>query len=227
MPPGSSERIELLAKRGRNQLEKGEPFGTIASFRMILHIDSLNVEALAGLAESFHQQKRSGLAGKYRRRATYLTLSRGRNALANNQHGDAIAAFERTLEIDPHHPLASIGLGEIALENGRRKEALEHFKSAIESAPNYSPGFFHLGNILAAIGRQSEARAAYERAIEININSLNAYIGLGEVLISLGEPQLAEEQFENALLVDPQSTAAKSGRDRAMKACDPEAPARD
>ena len=218
LPPGSSERIHLLAKRGRNQLEKGEPFGAIASFRMILHIDSLNVEALAGLAESFHQQERTELANKYRRRATYLTYSRGRNALANNKLGDAIAAFERTLAIEPHHPLASIGLGEIALERGRMEEALQYFRSATESAPNYSPGFVYLANTLAAIGRQSKARAGYERAIELNINSLEAYIGLGKVLIALGEPQLAVEQFDKALLVDPQSAAAKSGRDRAMKA---------
>ncbi len=185
---------------------------------MILHIDSLNVEALVGLAESFHQQKRSELAARYRRRATYLTYSQGRNSLANNKLRDAITAFERTLAIEPNHPLASTGLGEIALKKGRREEALEHFKSTTESAPNYSLGFFYLGHTLAALGRYSEARAAYERAIELNINFLDAYIGLGEVLIALGEPRLAVEQFDNALLVDPQSTVAKSGRDQAMKA---------
>ena len=71
---------------------------------MILHVDSLNVDAQT--------------AARYRRRATYLTISRGRNALANNQLDDAIATFEHTLAIQPHHPLASIGLGEAVLKKG-------------------------------------------------------------------------------------------------------------
>lgn len=181
-------------------------------------MDSSNVDALAGLSESYHQQKKTQTAARYRRRASYITISRGRNAHANNQLDDAIAAFEHTLAIQPHHPLASIGLGEIALEKGRPQEAVEHFKSATESAPDYSPGFVHFANTLSILGRQSEARAAYERAISLNINSLDAYLGLGDLLITLGEPHLAIGQFDNALLIDPKSAAAKSGRKRAIEA---------
>lgn len=216
LPP--SEQIEFFSERGQVQLEDGDYLGAIASFRMILHLDSLNVDALAGLSESYRYQKRTETAARYRRRASYLTYIRGRNALANNQLDDAIAGFKHTLAIQPHHPLASIGLGEISLKKGRRQEAVEHFKSATESAPDYSPGFVHLGNTLATLGRRSEARAAFERAISININSLDAYLGLGDLLVTLGEPKLAIEQFDNALLVDPQSAAAKSGRKRAIEA---------
>ena len=185
---------------------------------MILHIDSLNVDALAGLSESYRQQKRTETAARYLRRTSYLTYTRGRNALANNELSEAVAAFEYTLAIQPHHPLASIGLGEIALNMGRREEALKHFRSATESAPDYSPGFVHLGNTLATLGRRPEARAAYERAISLNINSFDGYVGLGNLLIQLGESQSAIEQFDNALLIDPQSAAAKSGRKKALEA---------
>ena len=212
-----SDRIELLSKRGQDQLGNEEYLGAIASFRMILQIDSLNVDALSGLAETFHRQKRTALAERYRHRATYLTYTQGRNAFANNELRDAVAAFERTHAIQPHHPLASIGLGEIALKRGLREEALEHFKKATESAPDYSRGYVHLGTTLADLNRLSEAKGAYDRAIALNINSLEAYIGLGEVLMALGEPLLAIEQFDKALLIDPESAAAKSGRVKAAE----------
>ena len=207
----------MLSKRGQDQLENEDYLGAIASFRIILQIDSLNVDALSGLAETFHRQKKTALAGIYRRRATYLTYTQGRNALANNKLSDAIAAFDRTHSIEPHHPLASIGLGEIALKRGRREEALEHFKNATESAPDYSRGFVHLGSALADLNRLSGAKTAYDRAIALNINALEAYIGLGEVLIALGEPLLALEQFDKALMIDPESAAAKSGRVKALE----------
>ena len=112
-------------------------------------------------------------------------ITRGRNALANNELSEAISSvLSITLAIHPHHPLASIGLGRDRPENGPLGRRLfEHFKGRYTSPlPTIRGDLSILATPLAKLRRQSEARAAYERAISLNINSFDAYLGLGDLL---------------------------------------------
>ena len=62
---------------------------------------------------------------------------------------EAVAHFEKALEIKPDYAEAHIDLG-TALANGRRMdEAIAHFQKALEIKPDYAEAHINLGIALA------------------------------------------------------------------------------
>lgn len=210
-------KTHSLIEQGKSQLKHGDYSGGVASFRMVLHQDSVNVAAIAGLSQAYNLQQKSLLADIYKRRAAYLSYDSGLTALVANDTSKATVAFQTTLDIEPRHPLALIGLGQIAFAKGENDQALVFFKRATEVNSKYSAGFVYLGDALSKLSRFSDARLAYEKAISLNINILDAYIGLGNALIMLGKHTLAIENFDTALLINQKSEEAKVGRTRALQ----------
>ncbi|PZR73182.1 MAG: hypothetical protein DLM73_11325 [Chthoniobacterales bacterium] len=80
---------------------------------------------------------------------------------------EAIAHFERALQIDPNQGWVYSSLGAALLEIGRPDASLVHLQKAIELDPNSSDAHYNLGNTFLQMGRASEAVAQYKRALEI------------------------------------------------------------
>ena len=213
----SVTKTHHLIKQGQSQLKNGDYSGSVASFRMVLHQDSVNVSAIGGLSQAYKLQQKSFLADIYKRRAANFGYDSGLTALTKKDTSKAAIAFQATLDIEPRHPLALIGLGQIAFAEGENEQALDFFKRATEVNAKYSAGFVYLGDALSRLSRFSDARLAYEQAISLNIKMLDAYIGLGNALIILGKNTLAVEQFDTALLINQKSEEAKMGRTRALQ----------
>ncbi len=201
---------ELLAS-GRQQTADMELRDAIGSFRMVLHRDSTNADAMAGLAQVYRLQKRPTAADAHLRAAIFSTYTRGLERLEEGNEDAAAAAFEHALRIHPEHTLALIELGKMALGNRRKDEALSYLQRAFAANPDYSQVHVHLGNVYAALERFDEARVAYERAIQLNANAIGAYAGLGSILSRREKWAEAVRQYEKALLVDPDSEAAQEG----------------
>ncbi|HEV2045732.1 MAG TPA: tetratricopeptide repeat protein [Chthoniobacterales bacterium] len=84
--------------------------------------------------------------------------------------GEAIAHFQKVLEINPNYAPATkrahFNLGNALLKMGLVDEAIAHFEKALEIEPNYAEAHMNLGSVLHRRGRLKEAAAHYQRAVE-------------------------------------------------------------
>jgi Tfp pilus assembly protein PilF len=98
------------------------------------------------------------------------------------QYEQAIAAYEKALEIDPKYHIAWYGLGNALRDLGCYSEAIAAYEKALEIDPKFHIAWYGLGNALIDLGRNTEAIAAYEKALEIDPKFHEAWNGLGNAL---------------------------------------------
>ncbi|MEG4395682.1 CHAT domain-containing tetratricopeptide repeat protein [Microcoleus sp. BROC3] len=142
--------------------------------------------------------------------------NQGRERYYAGDLGEAIAAFEKALEIDPKYHLAWNGLGATLNGLGRNSEAIAAFEKALEIDPKNDLAWNGLGNALNNLGRNSEAIAAFEKALEIDPKFHYAWNGLGNVLRDLGHYSEAIAAYEKALEIDPKYHLAWNGLGNAL-----------
>jgi tetratricopeptide (TPR) repeat protein len=80
---------------------------------------------------------------------------------------EAIAHFERALQIDPNQAWVYSSMGAALLEIGRPNESLAILQKAIELDPKSSDAHYNLGNTFLQMGRGNDAVAHYKRALEL------------------------------------------------------------
>jgi len=213
----SPSTLEEYIEQGDRQFAAGDLAQAIASYRMAFHRDTLNPVVLARLAKAYKKRGNPAAADRYLRWAMNITYEKGVSALQAGNDTAAVAAFERTLEIHPPHPLALNHLGDIYLARGQEDKALRHYEKSAEANPHFAETFLKLGQLRLARGEREEARQAFERAIQANLNATKAYLGLGEIYLQEKKWADAAEQFRKALLIRPHSSAALSGLEKAQR----------
>ena len=83
------------------------------------------------------------------------------------QYGEALAAFDQAIRLDPNYATAYNNKG-YALNNlGRYEEALTACNQAIRLKPGYAVAYRNKGNALQALGRTKEAQQAFDAARQL------------------------------------------------------------
>jgi tetratricopeptide (TPR) repeat protein len=103
-----------------------------------------------------------------------------------NKPDEAIAAFQRAIDLNPKVAYPHNGLGNVYHSLGRHDEAIAAFQRAIDLDPKDAAPCNGLGNLYADLGRHDEAIAAYQRAIDLDPKVAYPHNGLGNVYQSLG-----------------------------------------
>ncbi|MBB5392940.1 MULTISPECIES: tetratricopeptide repeat protein [unclassified Herbaspirillum] len=85
-------------------------------------------------------------------------------SLANTQDRveEALALFNKALELDPRHALTYNNIGAIMHDHGRREEAIPYFRKALELKPNYSTAMHNLALSQLLQGNLKEGWANHE-----------------------------------------------------------------
>jgi tetratricopeptide (TPR) repeat protein len=145
------------------------------------------------------------------RRAIDCTLP---NAIAHTDLGtiltqrgqldEAMAEFQKALEIEPDYEHAHRNLGALLASVGRLDEGIGHLRKALEINPNYSDAHNNLGIALRDQGNIDAAIAEFRKALESNLDNTAAYNNLATVLLSLGRVDEAVVLYRKALAIDPQ-----------------------
>lgn len=104
----------------------------------------------------------------------------------------AIAALERTVELDSANVKARTNLGRVLIEQGRAEEALAQIEAARTLEPQSAPVLRVMGNALGELGRAEEALVAYREALAIDPEDAWSMNNYALQLIRLG-------RFEDAL----------------------------
>ncbi len=81
---------------------------------------------------------------------------------------EAIACFDRALEINPRNAEAWNNKGVSLANLGKPEEAIACYDRALEINPRYAGAWNNKGVSLANLGKLQEAIACYDRALEIN-----------------------------------------------------------
>jgi Flp pilus assembly protein TadD len=111
---------------------------------------------------------------------THALACTSRNSVAHNGLGaillrqrridEAIAQFQRAVDIAPGYFLARANLGAALLLRGRVDEAITQYRKALELDPGDAESHTSLAMALAGRGQFNEAVAHYQKALEINPN---------------------------------------------------------
>jgi tetratricopeptide (TPR) repeat protein len=117
------------------------------------------------------------------------------------QYTEAIARFQKAIEIDPTEAEAQFQLGRIANEQGRFDDAIRFLKTAAGLNEKLSSGevWRELGTAYFGAGRLEEAAAALQRYTERRSYDPEGLYWYGKTLAALGKSAEARSAFEQCV----------------------------
>ncbi|MCK4873439.1 MAG: tetratricopeptide repeat protein [Phycisphaerales bacterium] len=121
---------------------------------------------------------------------------------------EALAAFERAIELSPRMPAAHIGAARVLQMRGDYEAAEVAYSQAADLQPSNFDAHFGQGLMLQLLDRLSEAVRAYLRAVQLRPNSAPTHLNLAMVYLQLGEPRQAVAFAEQAVALDPGNGAS-------------------
>jgi tetratricopeptide (TPR) repeat protein len=130
---------------------------------------------------------------------------------------EAIASFDRAIELKSEFSEAHNNRGVALAALGRHEEALESYRKALVITPNYADAFYNRGNVLKDLRRFDEALADYDRAIALRPEYAEAFCNRGVVLHELKRLEPALASYDRALALRPDIAEAHSNRGNVLK----------
>jgi tetratricopeptide (TPR) repeat protein len=146
------------------------------------------------------------LAGFELQEHTHLTS--GDALLQAGRLEEAIAQYEKGLEIAPDDGPLRRHLGSAFAQHGEMEKAILNYRKALEIEPDLAVVRYNLGNALAQKGELEEAIAEYQKALKINPDYAEARYNLGNALFGKGDLEQAIAQYQGALEINPQYVEA-------------------
>jgi tetratricopeptide (TPR) repeat protein len=132
----------------------------------------------------------------------------------------AIAMYERVLELDAEHAAAHINLGTLYYNRQDYKAAEEHYREALRIDPRYALAHFDLGNVLDETGRVGEAVESYMTALRLAPTYADAHYNLALAYEKMREPRKALKHWQAYVKLDatgPWSSHARIQIKRILK----------
>jgi len=133
--------------------------------------------------------------------AGYYNL--GVDCAQKGQVNEAMAHYQKALEINPNYIDARNNLGIALFQKGQVDEAILQYKKVLENDPNSEFAHHNLGTALLQKGQVDEAMAEYQKALEINPNITQIHYDFGNALFQKGRVEEAIAEYQKALEVDP------------------------
>jgi predicted O-linked N-acetylglucosamine transferase (SPINDLY family) len=102
----------------------------------------------------------------------------GNALIVQGKHDQAVASYQRVLQLRPQDADTYAKLGNVLHEQGRFDQALASYRRALQLDPRNAGVHYNLGIRLHAQGHLDQAIASYERALQINPQSTSALSNL-------------------------------------------------
>ncbi|MBT3362673.1 MAG: tetratricopeptide repeat protein [Chloroflexi bacterium] len=112
---------------------------------------------------------------------------------------NAMADFEKAIELDPNHAGAYNGRGYTYYEMNDLTNAIADFERAIELDPSYTDAYYNRGISYYQMDDLTNAMADFEKAIELDPNHADAYYNRGKAYLAQGEKVKAMLDFGKAI----------------------------
>jgi tetratricopeptide (TPR) repeat protein len=108
----------------------------------------------------------------------------------------AIAAYGRSLEIDPDNFYSRNNLGKIYADQGQLSKAVSEFRKAIKINPNHWEPHYNIGLAYIRAGQFSSGEKALLSALNIAPQSAPTFLSLGNLYEDTGQFKLAINYFK-------------------------------
>ncbi len=157
-------------------------------------------EAEILLKEIIHKDSNSAIAN-------YLL---GLACMGKKNYPEAITAYDRSIQLDPHNLRAIEFLGKVLSEMGRHQEAIEQFDKVIDLNPNSKQIHMNRGVSHAKCENWPAASQDFMEVIQDNPQNAGANINLGNCLSQMKLFQHAISAYRRAMMIDPTRTGLMS-----------------
>jgi adenylate cyclase len=134
----------------------------------------------------------------------------GQIRLFQYRHGEAIAAAERAIEVNPNYADAFALLAWTLNYAGRPEKAVLALNMAMRLNPRPPASYLEiLGEIYFAQGRYKDSADTFQSVLDTNPAYLRARLWNAAALVRAGSRDLAEWEIEEALVASPQLALAR------------------
>ncbi len=126
----------------------------------------------------------------------------------SGRHEEAVASFDKSLELEKDNHkvwfLRGCALGDL----GRYAEAISSFDKSLEFEPDKHEAWYGRGNSLHRLGRYEEAISSYDKAIKFKPDRDEAWYNRGNSLGYLGRYEEAIFSYDKAIEFKPDDNTA-------------------
>jgi tetratricopeptide (TPR) repeat protein len=122
------------------------------------------------------------------------------------RYEEAIAKYQKAIELDPRDAYPYVGLGNALDRLGKYEEAIVKDQKAAELDPKYANAYSAWGSALDHVGKYGEAITKCEKSIELDPGDAYAYNNWGNALDGLGKHENAIAKYQKAIELDPKFT---------------------
>jgi predicted O-linked N-acetylglucosamine transferase (SPINDLY family) len=193
-------------------------------YRQILQIQPDHADALHLLGVIAHQGGQHALALDLISRAIQSAPSIALYycniapvLLALDQKNEALACYQKVVELQPDHVEALNNIGHLQQQLGRVDEAVASYQRAITIKPDYAEAHYNLGITLMSQGRREEALASNRKALKHKPDFADAYNNAGLLLAEMGNANEAISNYQKALSLQPNHASAHNNLANALK----------
>ena len=195
---------EYHCKLGDSLKERGRITEALASYERAIATNPDDVDGYRAIAQTYFQQNEPELVKAIYERAedhnSELLQAKDYNALGiaylqkitvtdleqqslkEDLESNAIACFEKAIQINPTYADAHCNLGSTFIRKNQLKDAILAYKEAIDIDPNFAQPYFNLGIIFNNIGKADEAIACFQSAVDLVPDWVEAKQYLGKLL---------------------------------------------
>jgi tetratricopeptide (TPR) repeat protein len=189
--------------------------------KIAVHVAGQKMEALTGQTLfDFEASEAGGIKSFPTRKRT---MDRIREAEAWFQKGleleeicapveQAVAAYEKALELNPEAAGALVNLGTIYYRQRRFPEAERYYLGAAAADTSYPLAQFNLGNLYDEQGKLTQAQEHYRVALQLNPNYADAHFNLALLCERTGEGLKAVQHWKAYLKLDQSGQWAEIAR---------------
>jgi tetratricopeptide (TPR) repeat protein len=133
-----------------------------------------------------------------------------------NRYEDAIAAYDRALEIQPDLADTWNNRGVVLTRMQRYPEAIASYEQATTIRPNYPDAWNNRGVVLLELQKYQEAIGCYEQAIQAKPDYADAWNNRGVAFSKMQEYEQAVTSYNQALQIKNDYTDAWNNRGVAL-----------
>jgi len=122
--------------------------------------------------------------------------------LAIMDNENALAAFNKAIELDPELLQAHIGKGYVFLGENKTSDAKLIFLKVMEMNSTYGPAYAAYGDYLYEVKDLEKAKSMYLRSLELNTNRERTYLKLGRIYYLSGDLDKAAAYANRSLSIN-------------------------
>ncbi|MGA3283991.1 MAG: tetratricopeptide repeat protein, partial [Verrucomicrobiota bacterium] len=140
----------------------------------------------------------------------------GRVFLQKGQMDEAVAHFEKAMELRPGLASAHYDLGTLLVQRGQVDEAIVHLQKVLEIQPDLAEVHFTLGVALQLEGRVDEAIVHFQQFLKTHPDFAEAQDHLGTAFLQKGRIDEAIANYQKAVQLEPQNAVLQRHLGRAL-----------